>query len=55
MPYKRWLDDGNILEGNFIDSNKKAVMWKWIDKSGKEIKRTIRYPRNKIFLSPEPN
>ncbi len=55
MPYKRRLENGAILEGNFVDTSEKAAIWKWLDKSGKEIKRIIQHPVNKAFPSPEPN
>jgi hypothetical protein len=55
MPYKKWLKNGNILEGDYTDSTGKVVLWKWVDPKGKEIKRWIQYPKNKMFICPEPN
>jgi antitoxin component YwqK of YwqJK toxin-antitoxin module len=55
MPSKRWLTNGQILEGNFYDSSGKIVIWKWLTRDGKELKRSIKYSVNKKFVSPEPN
>jgi antitoxin component YwqK of YwqJK toxin-antitoxin module len=54
LPYKRWLDNGNILEGNFVDTSEKAVIWKWY-RDGKEIKMKSAKPTNGVFINPEPN
>jgi antitoxin component YwqK of YwqJK toxin-antitoxin module len=55
FPQKRWLANGQILEGNFYDSSGKIVIWKWLNKDGKELKRSIRHSVNKKFVSPEEN
>jgi len=41
------------LEGTYADKKEKAVIWKWYDKNGKEIKRKIDLPKNGQFASPE--
>jgi antitoxin component YwqK of YwqJK toxin-antitoxin module len=53
LPIKKWLENGNVLEGKFLDNNEKAVIWKWYDKNGIEIKRKIVYPVNGAYVSPE--
>lgn len=35
---KRWLKDGQTVIGEFEDSVKKIVVWKWYDKDGQVFK-----------------
>jgi antitoxin component YwqK of YwqJK toxin-antitoxin module len=53
MPYKKWLDNGNTLYGDYADESEKAVTWKWYTKEGKLIKKERRYLRNGGFVAPE--
>jgi antitoxin component YwqK of YwqJK toxin-antitoxin module len=53
MPYKKWLEDGRTLVGNYVDTTEKAVLWRWYDKNGKETKRKILYPTKSGFVNPE--
>lgn len=55
FPYKRWLKNGEILQGIFVDSSGKIAEWKWIDKNGKVLKRKLQHSVNKIFISPKDN
>jgi antitoxin component YwqK of YwqJK toxin-antitoxin module len=52
FPYKKWLDNGLTLLGDFTDASKKSVTWKWFDKRGKQIKIIIEYAKNKGFAVP---
>lgn len=38
-PYKRWLKDGQTIIGEFEDSVRKRVVWKWYDKNGEVLKQ----------------
>lgn len=53
MPYKKWLDNGIILTGDYIDNREKAVIWKWYTREGKLIKKKIQYVNNGEFPVPE--
>ena len=53
FPYKKWLDNGHILLGNYGDKTSKYVVWKWYDKTGKEIKTKILRPSKIGFVTPE--
>lgn len=55
MPYKKWLENGNVLQGNFIDSAQSAIIWKWTDKNGYLIKQQTIYAINKKFVAPDSN
>jgi antitoxin component YwqK of YwqJK toxin-antitoxin module len=52
FPFKKWLDNGNVLEGNYLDGKHKAVLWRWYDKNGKEIRRKIAYPIKGAYVHP---
>jgi antitoxin component YwqK of YwqJK toxin-antitoxin module len=34
FPYKKWLENGKILFGNYLDKDEKFVVWKWYRKTG---------------------
>ena len=51
--YKKWLPNGIVLTGNYGDSNRSFVIWKWINKQGKEIKSLIDKGNNETFVAPE--
>jgi antitoxin component YwqK of YwqJK toxin-antitoxin module len=54
FPYKRWLHNGTILEGNFADSSGNIVIWRWFGVNGIVLKKKIQHLKNKMFASPEP-
>ena len=41
FPVKKWLANGQILYATFIDSTHKTALFRWTDKTGKEIKREV--------------
>jgi antitoxin component YwqK of YwqJK toxin-antitoxin module len=53
FPYKKWLDNGQILYGDYTDKLENSVTWIWLDKSGKEIKREIANSKKEGFIIPE--
>jgi hypothetical protein len=53
FPYKKWLDNGLILYGNYTNDKEKEVLWQWFDKSGKETKREIRKAQSTGFVAPD--
>lgn len=53
FPYKKWLDNGNILVGDFSDKSEKSVTWKWLDKNGRQIKSKVAYAKVEGFSAPE--
>jgi antitoxin component YwqK of YwqJK toxin-antitoxin module len=53
FPYKKWLDNGLILYGDFTDESLESVTWKWLDKTGKLIKTRVAYAKNEGFAAPE--
>jgi antitoxin component YwqK of YwqJK toxin-antitoxin module len=55
FPYKRWLNNGIILQGDFLDSSGTIAVWIWFSRGGREIKRMIQHSNKGIFVSPEPN
>jgi antitoxin component YwqK of YwqJK toxin-antitoxin module len=55
LPYKRWLANGEVLTGNFIDTSQNSAIWIWLTKDGKEFKRKVEHSDMKTFVSPEPN
>jgi len=53
FPYKKWLYLELTLCGDYTDKRRKSVTWRWVDYTGKEIKRKILFPVNGNFVSPE--
>jgi len=53
FPYKKWLDSGNILTGDFSDKSENSVTWKWFDKNGRQIKSKVAYAKVEGFSAPE--
>jgi antitoxin component YwqK of YwqJK toxin-antitoxin module len=39
--FKKWLSNGLILTGGYGDDKRTFIIWKWIDKGNKEVKRLI--------------
>jgi len=52
MPYKKWLENGQIMYGEYTTEKKESVTWRWFDKSGKEVKKIVSYPKNGSFSIP---
>ncbi len=52
FPYKKWLDNGLILYGNYTDTTAKAVKWIWFDKKGNEIKSKVAKEKKEGFVTP---
>jgi len=53
FPYKKWLDNRQILYGDYTDRSEKSVTWIWRDKSGKEIKRKVAGSKKYGFVVPD--
>ena len=53
FPYKKWLDNGNVLSGDYTDKSKQSVTWKWFDKNGRQIKSKVAYAKVEGFAAPE--
>jgi hypothetical protein len=53
MPYKKWLDGGTVLVGEYRDSSGNSVSWKWYNKSGIKIKERVQQSNKKAFIAPE--
>jgi antitoxin component YwqK of YwqJK toxin-antitoxin module len=53
FPYTEWLENGNMLNGKFVDDKEKALLWTWYDSNRKEIRRKIEYPKNGVFVKPK--
>lgn len=52
FPYKKWLDNGQVLTG-YYSSEYEEVTYVWYDKLGKEIKRQIANISGKNWVVPE--
>ena len=52
LPTKVWLDNGNTQIGDYLDDKKHAVIWKWHDKEGHEIRKQIEYAKHGSFVRP---
>jgi antitoxin component YwqK of YwqJK toxin-antitoxin module len=50
---KKILRDGNSLLGQYSDSTRSTVVWKWYDKNNKLIKSKVDSGKNEMFISPE--
>jgi len=53
FPYKKWLDNGNILFGNYAGNDNKVAVWTWHTKNGKLIKKENHRLKNEGFVAPE--
>jgi antitoxin component YwqK of YwqJK toxin-antitoxin module len=53
FPYKKWLSLELMLCGDYTDKKGKSVTWRWVDYTGKEIKRKIAFPIKGSFACPE--
>jgi antitoxin component YwqK of YwqJK toxin-antitoxin module len=53
MPYKKWLDDGTILFGNYANKDETEILWCWYTKEGKIIKKKIQRIKDRGFVVPQ--
>lgn len=58
MFYKKWLPNKIILTGNYGDTDRNFVIWKWFDKNGRLLKSELDSGSNlendlKKFITPE--
>ena len=56
--YKKWLPNQLILTGSYGDSDRTYVIWKWLDKNGRELKSkvdsgSVENDDFKKFIAPE--
>lgn len=45
FPSKKWLDNGQIFYATYLDSAYNKALYRWTDKSGKELRREIVSPK----------
>jgi hypothetical protein len=53
FPYKKWLNDGRTLIGNFASEDRKVILWIWYDKKNRKIKTMKNYATKNGFIAPE--
>jgi len=53
MPYKKWLNNGTILSGDYVDTSESAVTWEWHSPDGKLGKKETHIIKNGEFVAPE--
>jgi antitoxin component YwqK of YwqJK toxin-antitoxin module len=53
MFYKKWLDNGLVLTGNYGDTIRSYVVWNWWDKTNKKVKSKIAKSKNEEYVAPE--
>jgi antitoxin component YwqK of YwqJK toxin-antitoxin module len=53
MFYKKWLDNGLVLTGNYGDTKRSYVVWNWWDKTNKKVKSKIVKSKNEEYVTPE--
>ena len=53
FPYKKWLENKNILYGNYLDKTESRVLWIWYDEQYKELKRLIKNRSKDGYVVPE--
>ena len=53
MFYKKWLEDGRMLTGNYGDTLRSFVVWKWFNENNKEVKSKIQKSKNEKYIAPE--
>ncbi len=53
FPYKKWLDNGNILYGDYTENSENSVLWQWFDQNGKQLKSKIANSKVEGFVAPE--
>jgi antitoxin component YwqK of YwqJK toxin-antitoxin module len=51
--YKKWLDNGLILTGQYGDRLRSYVTWKWRDKTNNVVKSKIDKSKNDEYVAPE--
>jgi antitoxin component YwqK of YwqJK toxin-antitoxin module len=45
FPSKKWLDNGQIFYATYLDSTYNKALYRWTDKSGKELRKEIVSPK----------
>ena len=45
FPSKKWLDNGQIFYATYLDNTYNKALYRWTDKSGKELRREIVSPK----------
>lgn len=53
FPYKKWLDNGQVLTGEYLSHKHDKALFRWFDSTGKEIKRQFAKSQNGRFPIPE--
>jgi len=53
MFQKKWLDNGQVLTGNYGDTLRSYVIWNWFDKDNKKIKTKVDKSKNEQYIEPE--
>jgi hypothetical protein len=51
-PYKQWLNTGWTIVGEFEDSVRKRVVWKWYDKDGVVLKKQKGFGIKEGYYKP---
>ena len=45
FPSKKWLDNGQIFYATYLDSSYNKALYRWTDKSGRELRKEIVSPK----------
>ena len=53
FPYKKWLENGQVLTGDYTNAKHDKALYIWFDSTGKEIKRQVAKSQNGHFPIPE--
>ncbi len=53
FPYKKWLEDGRILWGDYSDKTESTVLWIWYDRNYKELKRITKSRSDNGYVVPD--
>ena len=53
LPYKKWLDNGLVMTGNYINPEHTRALWQWFDKNNKEVKRKVTNETDVGLVAPE--
>jgi antitoxin component YwqK of YwqJK toxin-antitoxin module len=53
MFYKKWLGNDLILTGNYGDSLRSYVVWRWWDKANRLVKKKVAKSKDEEYIAPE--
>lgn len=53
LPYKKWLDNGLTLTGNYTNRAHTKALWQWFDKTNNEVKRKRTSETKDGLVAPE--